>query len=716
MDHSPRSAKRRKLDHNTSNSLRTPRKREALPATKSTSRQRSTRANKSRSDPKEQPVEAETVQTGAGSLRKFSDAVAEYRYDKTQSAQNRDENGEKSQVEVEGNVGDSALETPSRRTRHKLANSQTTSKSSPAQSSASKSLLQDEHLRPKDSSAQIIAKDGIISGLGNGVNGSLSTSSSPTTRQQHNRSQSHDGVIYQDREQADIEESEQPRSGARQRRKSQKVLDQEADQRTPRKKRAPKTQVTTKSTTKRTNSDQFGEPHREQPNQVNINNQHAVTTAQNEHQEELSAKPSPKSIKQQKTSSKRVNRELQDTKIADTKHEVNHEDVDPVSSHNEQVAIQDAQVPFEDGILAQQPAQDSALRFHHPESLDIDLPDISQDIRAPESAPSISTRASTSQLDLLQHILTERITCHRPIPLTNLADEYAKVHNLISQTVTAGEGNSMLLVGARGSGKTALVNAVISDLLRDHKDDFHIIRLNGFIQTDDKLALREIWRQLGREMEVEDEGEGTSKNYADTLATLLALLSHPSEIAGQETDAVAKAVVFIMDEFDLFALHPRQTLLYNLFDIAQSRKAPIAVLGLTTRLDVTEALEKRVKSRWSHRYVYVPMAKSLVAFKQMVRAALVVDSEQLSFEERTVLMGSVDETTPTNKKKRKGQTGEPPQDILPAWNSGIDVSFSSIEFLNPNINILPHSSSSPTPPSQLTSPAPTPSLNPFPCF
>lgn len=31
------------------------------------------------------------------------------------------------------------------------------------------------------------------------------------------------------------------------------------------------------------------------------------------------------------------------------------------------------------------------------------------------------------------------------------------------------------------------------------------MRLNGFIHTDDKLALKEIWRQLGKEMEVEDD-------------------------------------------------------------------------------------------------------------------------------------------------------------------------------------------------------------------
>jgi origin recognition complex subunit 4 len=40
---------------------------------------------------------------------------------------------------------------------------------------------------------------------------------------------------------------------------------------------------------------------------------------------------------------------------------------------------------------------------------------------------------------------------------------------------------------------------------REHNDEFHVVRLTGFIHTDDKLALKEIWRQLGKEMEVEDD-------------------------------------------------------------------------------------------------------------------------------------------------------------------------------------------------------------------
>ena len=234
-------------------------------------------------------------------------------------------------------------------------------------------------------------------------------------------------------------------------------------------------------------------------------------------------------------------------------------------------------------------------------------------------------------LRALSQIVLERLNGRRLIPLQGLEEEYKKVHQLVQQTVVAGEGNSMLLLGARGSGKTTLVETVISDLSSSHAEDFHVIRLNGFLQTDDKLALREIWRQLGREMDVEDDEKPT--NYADTLASLLALLSHPSELAQditkEEQGKTAKSVIFIMDEFDLFASHPRQTLLYNLFDIAQARKAPIAVLGLTTRVNVAESLEKRVKSRFSHRWVYLPLAKSLPTYVSICKSALLLTESEL---------------------------------------------------------------------------------------
>lgn len=276
-------------------------------------------------------------------------------------------------------------------------------------------------------------------------------------------------------------------------------------------------------------------------------------------------------------------------------------------------------------------------------------------------------------LDVLKTLVLERVAAKRPSPLVNLDAEYKAVHQIVEQTVTAGEGNSMLLIGARGSGKTALVNKVLSEVAKDNGGEYHVVRLNGFIHTDDKIALRDIWRQLGKEMDVEEDGSGPGKNYADTLATLLALLSHPSEHTGEYTDQVAKAVIFVMDEFDLFAQHPRQTLLYNLFDIAQSRKAPIAVLGLTTRIDVTNSLEKRVKSRFSHRYVHLSLAKTFTVFQEMCKAGLVIEAEHLSVEERGILEGgaksAVVSGTPDKKAKKDAK-----QDVLAEWNANINAS------------------------------------------
>ena len=225
-------------------------------------------------------------------------------------------------------------------------------------------------------------------------------------------------------------------------------------------------------------------------------------------------------------------------------------------------------------------------------------------------------------LTMFQTQLLENLTGKRRLPLVNLEDEYQKVHQLVEQTVLAGEGNSMLIVGSRGSGKTTLVETAISELASDHHDEFHVVRLNGFIHTDDKLALREIWRQLGREMELEDDVMGGRSNYADTLTSLLALLSHSAQEEEFDDAVTAKSVVFILDEFDLFASHPRQTLLYNLFDVAQSRNAPIAVLGLTTKVSVVDSLEKRVKSRFGQRYVHLSLPRSFTTFQEICISAL----------------------------------------------------------------------------------------------
>lgn len=234
----------------------------------------------------------------------------------------------------------------------------------------------------------------------------------------------------------------------------------------------------------------------------------------------------------------------------------------------------------------------------------------------------LETNSSESLATLKAEIL-KGIARKRRLPLVKLEQEYQELHQLVKQTVLAGEGNSVMIIGSRGTAKTTMVETVIADMASDHRDVFHVIRLNGFIHTDDKLALREIWRQLGREMEVEDDKMGTKGNYADTLTSLLALLSHPAQDSALPPDQAANSVIFILDEFDLFASHPRQTLLYNLFDVAQSRSAPILVIGVTTKVEVVNSLEKRVKSRFGQRYIHLSLPRSLASFTSICQSALI---------------------------------------------------------------------------------------------
>lgn len=273
--------------------------------------------------------------------------------------------------------------------------------------------------------------------------------------------------------------------------------------------------------------------------------------------------------------------------------------------------------------------------------LDFDQPvDILGSLDPVDATSSDAWPDDTPAVQAIKAKVLARLTSAEPMPpAPHLASQQSALSTLLTSTVVSGESNSLLLLGPRGAGKTLVLENVLSALTAQHSDLFHTVRLNGFFQTDDRVALREIWRQLGRETQDDDaEQDATAPiSYADTLASLLSLLSHPDEMDvgmedGPDVDPdapakMAKSTIIVLDEFDLFTLHPRQTLLYNLFDIAQSRKAPIAVIGCSTRMDAVESLEKRVKSRFSHRWLHVPPVRTLAEMNDVVKTAVTVPEE-----------------------------------------------------------------------------------------
>ncbi|NXL99932.1 ORC4 protein, partial [Tyrannus savana] len=238
--------------------------------------------------------------------------------------------------------------------------------------------------------------------------------------------------------------------------------------------------------------------------------------------------------------------------------------------------------------------------------------------------------ASAECISQVQQILRERFCPHSSATgkLFGVEHQYRHLLELLKRTTLHGESNSALIIGPRGSGKTTLLNHVLKDLremkqVRENLLEVHLNGnnllwpqhhfLSGLLQTSDKVALKEITRQLQLENVVGDKVFGS---FAENLAFLLEALRK-----GDRSSSCP--VLFVLDEFDLFVHHKNQTLLYNLFDISQSAQAPVTVIGLTCRQDILELLEKRVKSRFSHRQIYL---MNSFDFKQYMK----IFKEQLS--------------------------------------------------------------------------------------
>ncbi|PVU94112.1 hypothetical protein BB561_002790 [Smittium simulii] len=219
------------------------------------------------------------------------------------------------------------------------------------------------------------------------------------------------------------------------------------------------------------------------------------------------------------------------------------------------------------------------------------------------------TRTSSSlikaqELQNIKCLLKKRLVGKSDSPiLVGLDKPYKTLYDTIERTIRYGESNSTILVGPRGSGKTSLVKKVLYDLNKELSDSYFLLKLSGLVHINDRVALKSIASQLNQNMSLEDNANRSAAEWMNFLISIF-----------QNGDKSSKPVVFILENFELFALQPKQLLLYTLFDIAQSRQAPVVVIGVTSRLNVVDLLEKRVKSRFSHRLINVPLISNIEEF------------------------------------------------------------------------------------------------------
>ena len=203
-----------------------------------------------------------------------------------------------------------------------------------------------------------------------------------------------------------------------------------------------------------------------------------------------------------------------------------------------------------------------------------------------------------------------------------LREQRAHLVDILGDTVRGAQNNSVLLVGGRGSGKTAVLDSALRELRETHgPEKVLVVKLNGMLHGDEKVGVREIARQLcaaGDALEF-SRAAGFGENVAFMREVLRVL------------EQGGRAVVFVLEEFDLFAkggAKSKQTLLYAVLDLLQQAHVQAAVVGVTSRHDAAEMLEKRVRSRFSFRRILLAPPVADVQASAMFRDALRLEETQ----------------------------------------------------------------------------------------
>ena len=99
-----------------------------------------------------------------------------------------------------------------------------------------------------------------------------------------------------------------------------------------------------------------------------------------------------------------------------------------------------------------------------------------------------------------------------------------------------------MVLGPQGVGKTALVSEALRQAaaIPGWKETAAVVQLSGLVQTDDKVTLRDISKQLDLENVVGDKVFGS---FADNLSFLIASLKTGDS-------ATSKPIIFVLDEFE----------------------------------------------------------------------------------------------------------------------------------------------------------------------
>jgi len=183
-------------------------------------------------------------------------------------------------------------------------------------------------------------------------------------------------------------------------------------------------------------------------------------------------------------------------------------------------------------------------------------------------------------------------------------------NNILKVGPQGGGNNSVLLLGEAGSGKTHVVERCIKELLQVEPNTV-VLRARGSVYATDVECLRHLATQMTSKLDSVPHANASFKSGMDWIKSVF-----------KGSFKKARAMVMVLDQFEFFCSRARQTLLYNLFDIAQEAGVHLSVIGMSEKLDVMDSLEKRIRSRFSMRCLKCFLPTTMDGLVQVLMARL----------------------------------------------------------------------------------------------
>lgn len=220
-----------------------------------------------------------------------------------------------------------------------------------------------------------------------------------------------------------------------------------------------------------------------------------------------------------------------------------------------------------------------------------------------------------------------------PLTLPCRTSEFTTVHTHLEAAITSGTGACIYISGVPGTGKTATVREVVSQLnasvQAEELDDFIFVEINGMKVTDPHQSYSLLWEAL--------KGDRVSPSHA--LGLLEREFDHPSPRR--------VPCVVLMDELDQLVTK-NQSVMYNFFNWPGLRHSRLIVLAVANTMDLPErTLSNKISSRLGLTRILFP-GYTHEQLQEIIRSRLslvpenIVDPDAIQFASRKVAAVSGD--------------------------------------------------------------------------